>query len=119
MIIHNTDYFKLKDVTIVEFGNGTIHFTIGVNEGAGILAGKSGNPKDIGEIFTEEMTIEKWKPELLLKFNNTKSLDCFIKELSMLKSYMLMNKAECKICEDIGFVQCHTIMIDCACKNSM
>lgn len=116
MIKINSDYFKFKDVTIAEFGHGTIHFTIGVNEGEGIMACKSGDPKEIGERFIPNMTIEKWKPELLLKFDKIESLDVFIKELSMLKSYMKMEKAECQICHDTGYEQKGTIMVDCECN---
>lgn len=120
MIKTNADYFKIKDTTIVEFGHGTIHFTIGVNEGDGILACKSGEPgKELGERFQEDMTIEEWKPDLLLKFTNIESLDLLIKDLSMLKSYMKMDQSECKICNDEGLKQSGTIMIECDCKKKL
>lgn len=78
MIHTNVDYGNVENVTVAEFGKGTLSITDGANdEGYLSLLMKSKDFTPIGEVCGSEKNSDEFKPELAIVFRNKASFDVF------------------------------------------
>jgi hypothetical protein len=91
-MIKKIDVENHKDVTLVEFGHGSVIITLGrtVPDDSNrllILTDYSENPKNIGEIITgkEKKTVISKRPEVILKFENPESITALMTQLILLQ----------------------------------
>ena len=77
MILKNTNYGNVENVTVAEFGKGTLSVVDGCNDGYLSLLIKSKEFSPIGEISGTEKTSDEFKPELAIVFYNKESFDVF------------------------------------------
>lgn len=94
MITKNSLYGKTKNVTVINFGQGTVHMFNAAQKEFGDIVLKSGKPIPLGKFdmkkhYKGKTTSDKIKPDVVMRFTNTKSIDVVIDRLNDLK--ILMN----------------------------
>lgn len=77
MIYKNIAYGNIENVTVAEFGKGTLSITDGENDGYLSLLIKSKDFSPIGEVSGNEQSSDLFKPELAIVFRNKESFDVF------------------------------------------
>ena len=77
MILKNINYGNVENVTVAEFGKGTLSITDGANDGYLSLLIKSKEFSPIGEVSGSEKSSDEFKPELAIVFHNKESFDVF------------------------------------------
>lgn len=86
MIHKNINYGNVENVTVAEFGKGTLSITDGANqEGYLSLLIKSKDFTPIGEVSGNEKTTDEFKPELAIVFHSKKSFDVFLEYVENIK----------------------------------
>ena len=87
MIHKNIEYGFCKDVTVAEFGKGTLAITDGENdiEGSYSLLIKTNKHIPIGEVSGNEKNSDEFKPELVILFTSKESFDVFFEYVKNIK----------------------------------
>lgn len=78
MVHKNITYGNVQNVTVAEFGRGTIGIVDGANtDGHLALLIKSNEVMPIGEVGTHYDNSDDFKPELVLAFHNVEGFNVF------------------------------------------
>ncbi len=77
MIHKSTKYGNVENVTVAEFGNGTISITNGGNDNHLSLVMKTIEKNQIGTVIGGEISSDEFKPELAIVFTNKESFQVF------------------------------------------
>lgn len=77
MVLKNINYGNVPNVTVAEFGNGTISICSSKGEGYEGLLMKSHDKRPIGEIGKKHDDSDSFKPELSIVFRNYESFNVF------------------------------------------
>ena len=77
MIHKSTKYGNVENVTVAEFGNGTISITNGGTAHHLSLVMKTIDKHQIGEVIGGEISSDDFKPELAIVFTNKESFQVF------------------------------------------
>lgn len=77
MIHKNINYGNVENVTVAEFGKGTLSVVDGTNDGYLSLLIKTKEFSPIGEVSGSEKSSDEFKPELVLAFHNAASFEVF------------------------------------------
>lgn len=77
MIHKNINYGNVENVTVAEFGKGTLSVVDGINDGYLSLLIKTKEFSPIGEVSGSEKSSDEFKPELVLAFHNAASFEVF------------------------------------------
>ena len=86
MVHKNIDYGNVKNVTVVEFGKGTLSIVDGANnEGFLSLLIKTKDFSPIGEVSGSEKNSDEFSPEIAIVFNNKESFDVFYEFVENIK----------------------------------
>lgn len=86
MIHKAAKYGNIENVTVAEFGKGTLSITDGANrEGFLSLLIKSKEFSPIGKVSGSEKDSDEFKPELALVFHNKQSFDVFLEYVENIK----------------------------------
>ena len=85
MIYKNKKFAEVENVTIAEFGNGTISVVNGSNENTKSLLLKSKEFSPIGSASGSENNSNDFKPELVILFKNKESFDVFYEFVNNIK----------------------------------
>lgn len=91
MIHKSHHYGGLPDVTLVEFGSGTVTVGIGLNTDHVSLLLKTQEAREIGQTIkvSEGATSDDYKPEVVMAFHNVESLDVVLDFLQKIRQELI------------------------------
>ena len=88
MIYKNCDYGVLSNVTVAEFGYGTVHMNNAKLQGKfGDVRFESGKGRYVGEVW-ESTKEDVNNTEIVFRFHNEASINALIEQLKDLKAFM-------------------------------
>jgi hypothetical protein len=86
MVHKNINYGNVENVTVAEFGKGTLSITDGANQDGYLsLLIKSKDFTPVGEVSGSEKSSDEFKPELAIVFHNKASFDVFLEYVENIK----------------------------------
>lgn len=92
MSIKKEKYGNTEDVTIIEFGNGTLEIVNGENcEYKSLLIKSNNKIKEIGEEISYYDNSDVFKPEIALVFHNKESFNIFKEYFNLLHCMYYQN----------------------------
>lgn len=87
MIHKNTNYGNIENVTVAEFGLGSISVCSSKGDGYFGLLMKSTEPHAIGEYGVKCDSSDEFKPDLSIVFRNKESFEVFYEMVEQVKGY--------------------------------
>ena len=100
MIHKNTNYENIENVTVAEFGLGSISVCSSKGDGYFGLLMKSCDPNPIGEYGVKCDTSDEFKPDLSIVFRNKESFKVFYEMVQQVKGYF--EELESNVLTDIS-----------------
>lgn len=86
MIHKNIKFGNVKNVTVVEFGKGSLSLVVSTNgKGRQSIQIKTIDPLPVGTELDLVDTSDQFKPEVVLCFNNKESFDLFMYYCDLIK----------------------------------
>ena len=86
MIHKNVNYGNVTNVTVVEFGNGTIGISNAFNDNSKSIVMKTAEPQPIGSDRQAHLNTDEFEPEVVLFFRSKESFDVFFNVVSKIKA---------------------------------
>ena len=97
-MIRKTNFGKLENILVLEFGKGTIQVQPASGEGYECLMFKSDDENPIGtEHQTKGKNSDWFKPEVVMTFTNLESLQVVMNALETVKNEMILGLAQGEI----------------------
>lgn len=87
MVYKEVFYGNVPNVTVVEFGEGTVSIANGKNQDHVSLVMKTIEKHEIGEVLGKDTSSDEFEPEVVICFTNKESFDVFYEYVQNIKKY--------------------------------